>query len=177
VIPLPFLWQSISLLCLSLPEASACSERIQHTARGVSIVLLSLHSLDGHCLVGGWPIHLEQTNAREGGPFDIYSGEEVEDEKAMHTIALGEAAMLEAQAILEKARTSALCDHMGNFGVMPLGGTWTVAHAGMSVDALQVRAVGREVEQLLYLMRFDISLYTTAGVMTCVMYLAHGIIS
>ena len=91
---------------------------------------------------------------------------------------LAKAALDEVADALAKARHYASADHLGTFRVAPLGGPWTARHAGVAMDAWAGRAVGKAVEEwcrkysLQDNMRFDVSLYTPEGALTCARYWA-----
>jgi hypothetical protein len=117
--------------------------------------------------------------ARTSGGFGLDEGDDDDEDFGQDVV---EAARPEDFAgdifrHLAAARAEAAdCFDDEQFRVKPLGGLWTATTLNVAQDAWQGRAVTAEAKawcqrySFQVAMRFDISLYTNAGALTCAMY-------
>ena len=72
-------------------------------------------------------------DAADEDPGDEVGGEE--------PFEVDDAVIGDVVAAMDRAREAAAPDHAGSFRIVPLGGMWTAAHAGVAQDAWQGKAV------------------------------------
>ena len=112
---------------------------------------------------------------KQRGAVEAEADEDPSDEVVSEELAfeVDDAVIGEVSAAMEAARAEAAPDHAGSFRVLPLGGVWLAAHAGIHMDAWQGKAVGREPSdfcrryRLQAAARFDVGLYSHRGALVC----------